>query len=132
MAYHESHFVGRDIFRGDDKIAFIFAGGRVEGDDKLSAFWKKWLIGAMDGDSLEKDGRNLLLNASMVSSMLSSCSFVIPFVIEMVCSDACSISEGIVADGFETNSTKIEVNNKSYLLSISLQYRTAQLIVGIF
>ena len=36
MSDHEGHFLCRDILRGDDEVAFVFAAGRVEDYDKLA------------------------------------------------------------------------------------------------
>ena len=38
MPDHEGHFLGRDILRGDDEVAFVFAAGRVEDYDEFAVF----------------------------------------------------------------------------------------------
>ena len=38
MPDHEPHCLGGDVFRCDDEVAFIFAGGAVEDDDGVALF----------------------------------------------------------------------------------------------
>ena len=36
MSDHESHFLGRDVLRCYDEVAFVFAVGGVEDDDEFA------------------------------------------------------------------------------------------------
>lgn len=40
VAHHEGHLFGRHVAGGDDEVAFVFAGGRVEDDDEFAVFWE--------------------------------------------------------------------------------------------
>ena len=41
MPDHKGHFLGGDVFGGDDEVAFIFAGDGVEDYDEFATLWRE-------------------------------------------------------------------------------------------